>query len=179
MGGKWISRCVCSWCLENECANLLLIMHSQCRNSYLFRSKRIGFSCLLCRQAILVADSACKLASIFVQSYYYIMVRYVSVFTKVWLLTCCSYPWPWLLEPARCVMEPGVLILAALQAAGTASPAFDAPLEPAACLLCRWRGRRMAVVFLACETSSLPPILVHWSCGNSIGLLLMLWLCGN
>jgi hypothetical protein len=68
---------------------------------------------LLCRQAILVGDSACKLASIFVQSYYYLVVIHVLVITNVWLLLCCSYPWPWLLEPARCVMEPRAPVLAA------------------------------------------------------------------
>jgi hypothetical protein len=110
-------------CLQNGCANfcccLLLIMHRQCLNSYLVRLKcdrtiLLIMHILLCRQAIL---SVIVLASFyFVRSYYYLVVIYVSVFfTKVWLLTCCSYPWPRLLEPARCVTEPRVPVLAALR----------------------------------------------------------------
>jgi hypothetical protein len=62
-----------------------------------------------------------------------------------------------------CLLRNGTWVscLGDTPAAGMPSPALDAPLEPAACLPCRWRGRRPVVVFLARETPPLPPIPVH------------------
>jgi hypothetical protein len=122
-------------------------------------SKQIGLSCLLCitQPNDLGGNTACKpLASIFVRSYYYLLVIYVAVIPKVWLLTSCCHPPPWLLEPARCLTEPGFL---SWRHSGCRDS--DAALEPAAGFPCQWCGRRLVMVSLACGTPPLPATPTH------------------
>jgi hypothetical protein len=123
---------------------LLLIMHRQCQNRYFSRFKADRAFLLIMH--ILVCCQTIWTVIVFALSIYQVgsglLVIYVSVITKVWLLTSCSYSWPRLQEACPLRNVTWGSCLGGTPAAGTAFPALDAPLEPAAGIPRRRRGRR-------------------------------------